>query len=302
MSLTAIVLLLISACTHAGWNFLGKRQNPTAAFFLLANTVGVLCVLPILPFYLDRIPLIPVSVWRFLVLTGFFLAAYLTALAGAYRSGDMSIAYPLARSSPVIVVTIVTIFLGKGHEVGVWCIVGIILVVSGCFMLPMKAFRDFHLQNYLNLCCLLAVLAAIGTAGYTIVDDEALRRLRGLPGAPFSPVDATLMYVVLEGISTSLWMGAFVVFSARERRSFVDILRTSKGQASLTGIGIYLTYTLVLMSMAYVRNVSYVAAFRQLSIPLGAVFGIVLLKEPRYLPKVVGVAVIFVGLVLVGVG
>ena len=302
MSLTAIILLLISACTHAGWNFLGKRQHPTAAFFLIANTIGVVCVLPILPHYWDRIPLIPVSVWTFLMLTGFFLGGYMTALAGAYRTGDMSIAYPLARSSPVIVVMIITLLLGKGQEVGLWCIAGIVLVVSGCFMLPMKEFRDFHLQNYLNLCCLLALLAAIGTAGYTIVDDEALRRLRELPGTPFDTVDATLIYMVLEGISASLWMGVFVVFSARERGSFVDTLRTSKGQAALTGIGIYLTYGLVLGSMAYVRNVSYVAAFRQLSIPIGAALGMVLLNEPRYLPKVVGVAVIFVGLVLVGIG
>jgi len=55
------------------------------------------------------------------------------------------------------------------------------------------------------------------------------------------------------------------------------------------------------VSMNYVSNVSYVAAFRQLSIPLGAIFGMAFLKEPRHLPKIVGIAVIFVGLVLVGV-
>jgi len=54
--------------------------------------------------------------------------------------------------------------------------------------------------------------------------------------------------------------------------------------------------------MNYVRNVSYVAAFRQLSIPIGAVLGMALLKEQRYLPKVLGVVTIFVGLVLAGMG
>jgi uncharacterized membrane protein len=52
--------------------------------------------------------------------------------------------------------------------------------------------------------------------------------------------------------------------------------------------------------MNFVSNVSYVAAFRQLSIPRGAIFGMVLLREPRYLPKTVGIAAIFFGLVLVG--
>lgn len=302
MSVTAVILLIIAACTHAGWNFLGKKQHPTAAFFLLANTIGVVCVLPVLPCYWSKVPLIPMSVWGFLGLAGFFQAVYMNALAGAYRTGDMSLAYPLARSSPVIVVMIVTLVLGRGNEVGTWCVVGIILVVSGCFMLPMRTFRDFHLSNYLNLCCLLAVLAAIGTAGYTIVDDEALRRLRGLLGSPFAPVDATLVYIVLEGISASLWMSLFVFFRGTERRRLVDSLRFSKGQAALTGITIYVTYGLVLASMAYVRNVSYVAAFRQLSIPLGAVLGMVFLKEPQCRPRVVGVAVILVGLVLVRTG
>jgi drug/metabolite transporter (DMT)-like permease len=302
MSVTAVILLIIAACTHAGWNFLGKRQHPTAAFFLLANTIGVVCVLPVLTYYWSKVPLIPMPVWGFLGLTGFFLALYMTALAGAYRTGDMSVAYPLARSSPVIVVMIVTLVLGRGNEVGTWCVVGIILVVSGCFMLPMRTFRDFHLSTYLNLCCLLAVLAAIGTAGYTIVDDEALRRLRELSGSPFAPVDATLVYIALEGISTSLWMSLFVFFSGTERRRLVDSLRLSKGQAALTGITIYVTYGLVLASMAYVKNVSYVAAFRQLSIPLGAVLGMVFLKEPHCRPRVVGVAVILVGLALVRTG
>jgi drug/metabolite transporter (DMT)-like permease len=302
MSVTAVVLLLIAAFTHAGWNFISKKQHPTLAFYLVANTIGVFCVLPVLPWFWNKIPLIPPCVWIFVVLSGFFLAVYMAALAGAYRTGDMSIAYPLARSLPVIFITIITILLGKGHEVGWWLTAGIILVLTGCLMLPMKMFRDFRLRYYLNLCCLLAVLAAIGIAAYTIMDDTALRYLRELPGKPFHPVDGTLVYMVLEGISTSFWKGIFILFSLREKKNLVEILCHFKGPAALTGIGIYLTYGLVLLSMNYVTNVSYVAAFRQLSIPLGVVMGIFLLKEAHYMPKVFGVAIIFAGLILVGTG
>jgi uncharacterized membrane protein len=45
-----------------------------------------------------------------------------------------------------------------------------------------------------------------------------------------------------------------------------------------------------------------VAAFRQLSIPIGAVLGLTLQQEPRYLPKIIGIGVVSVGLVLVGIG
>jgi uncharacterized membrane protein len=72
--------------------------------------------------------------------------------------------------------------------------------------------------------------------------------------------------------------------------------------AAAAGVTIYFTYSLVLVAFAFARNVSYVVAFRQLSIPLGAALGIVLLHEPAYRPKLVGSAVIFVGLVLVGLG
>lgn len=136
-------------------------------------------------------------------------------------------------------------------------------------------------------------------AGYTIVDDEALRQLRQLAGTPFNPIEGTLVYMVLEGISCSLWQCVFVFFNSSERKNLTSILNALKGPAAITGIGIYLTYGFVLASMNYVTNINYVAAFRQLSIPLGAILGMSLLKEPRHRPRMVGVAIIFIGLVMV---
>jgi drug/metabolite transporter (DMT)-like permease len=298
MTATAAILLIISAFTHAGWNFISKREHPTQAFYLVANTIGVFCVLPILLYYAGFIPLVPSSVWIIVGLSGFFLAAYLEALAGAYRAGDISIAYPLARSLPVIFVFLLSLLLSKGQPPGGWFFVGTILIVCGCIILPIKAFGDFHLSNYMNLCCLLALLAAVGVAGYTVADDMALRYLRELPGEPMSPVQGTLVYMVLEGTSCSLWQGLFVVVNRSERKCVPEVIASYKAPAVLTGIGIYLTYGIVLVAMNYVSSVSYVAAFRQLSIPLGAIFGMALLKESRYPPKIVGIATIFSGLVL----
>ena len=300
MTLTAAILLIISAVTHAGWNYISKKEHPTAAFYFVANTIGVICVLPILLFYRSHILLIPGAVWIFIALSGFFLAAYMAVLAGAYRVGDISVAYPLARSLPVIFVFLITLFFSKTEPLGVWTVIGIILVVIGCMVLPLKSLREFQISNYKNLCCLLAALAAVGIAGYTVTDDVALRSLREIPGRSWNPVDATLVYMVLEGISCSVWQFLIVALDSTERKILPDVLRDFKSAAAITGIGIYLTYGLVLASMNYVTNVSYVAAFRQLSIPLGAMFGMVLLKEPRYTLKLIGVATIFVGLIIVG--
>lgn len=300
MSSVAAILLVLSAFTHAGWNFISKKDHPTLAFYLVANTIGVLCLLPIWMSYSDRITQVPVFVWVCLVCSGFFLAAYMAALAGAYRAGDMSIAYPLARSLPAILVTVVSLILGLGKTVNLWFIIGVICIVAGCIMLPMRTFHDFRLGNYNNFCCLLAVLASACIAGYTLIDHQALGRLRSLKDQSFNPIDATLLYMFLEGISTSVWKAVLVLISPRERERLTVVLGTYKRSAALTGIGIYLTYGLVLASMNFVSNVSYVAALRQLSIPLGALLGMAFLKEPPHRPKIIGVAVIFAGLILAG--
>jgi drug/metabolite transporter (DMT)-like permease len=299
MSVTAAILLTLSAFTHAGWNFISKKTYPTLAFYLVANIIGALILLPILPLYWEKLQLIPGSVWHFINISGFFLAAYMAALAGAYRRGDISIAYPIARSLPIIFVTCATMIFGLGQSVGNWFLMGALFILCGCVMLPVPDWHNVKIGSFLNFCCLLAVIAAICIAGYTIVDDLALRQLRNLPGTPFSAIDATLIYMVLEAISATIWKGIFVWFSAGERQSIKEVLSNHKGSAAITGIGIYLTYGLVLASMNYVTNVSYVAAFRQLSIPIGAILGMIFLREPRYASKILGLILIFSGLLLV---
>ncbi|HJO62369.1 MAG TPA: hypothetical protein QF571_06020 [Desulfobacterales bacterium] len=72
MSVIAAILLLISSFTHAGWNFLCKKARPPIAFFFVVNTTGIICPLAILPLYLNKIELIPVTIWIFVVISGFF--------------------------------------------------------------------------------------------------------------------------------------------------------------------------------------------------------------------------------------
>lgn len=55
MSLTAIVLLVISAVMHAGWNLLSKWQQPSASFFLMTNVVGVVAFFPFLVIYRNKL-------------------------------------------------------------------------------------------------------------------------------------------------------------------------------------------------------------------------------------------------------
>ena len=302
MSSTAIILLLLSAFTHAGWNFISKREHPTLSFYLVANVFGTLCVLPILYYFRSHIGMIPSTVWIYVTISGFCLAVYMALLAGAYRYGDLSIAYPIARSLPVVIVTAGAMIIGKDTLPRWPYFIGMIFVVGGCILLPLLSIRDFSFKKFINVSCMLAVLSAIFISGYTIVDHEALRFLRKRTDGFFNPVNATLIYMVLEAITSSIWKGVLVFISPKERENCKVVIRDFKGAAALTGIGIYVTYGLVLASMNYVSNIGYVAVFRQLSIPLGAMFGIILLKESRYPPKILGIIIIFIGLVFVGLG
>lgn len=302
VTITAIVLILISTATHVGWNLLGKRNHPTAAFLFVANTLGCLCLAPALIPFGHALAVFPAQVWWSLGLTGFFQALYYAALAGAYRAGDMSVAYPLARSTPVVLVAIASLLLGRRAGLSTTSLVGMGLVVAGGLLLPLRRFGDVRLADYRQRATMLALVAAVGTTGYSLVDDHALRMLRSVSGLPVSPVAATLLYSLFEGLSSSAWLGLWLVIQRRGRAEVRDVARSYLGRAWLAGLFIYIGYTLVLVAMGFVTNVSYVVAFRQLSIPLGALVGVLVLKEPRHRPKFVGVLVMFAGLVLVGMG
>ena len=301
MAASAIILVAASAFMHAGWNLVSKRRTPPAAFFLVANVVGGLCLAPVYVRYWRVLPLIPPRVWLLLALTGNSLAVYYAALAGTYRAGDMSVAYPIARALPVLFVPAVEHVLGLGGPLAPAALVGMVLVVTGCFVLPTRTPAELRPGNYLNATCVLAFVAALGTTGYCIIDHEALAIL-ARPSLGLGRVGSALVYAPLEAASSTCFLGLYVLLNPKERGELRGILRAGKGLAALTGIAIYLTYGLVLVAMNFVTNVSHVVALRQLSIPVGALLGVVVLGEPSYPAKFIGVAAIFAGVVLVAAG
>jgi len=304
MTNVALILVLISTLTHAAWNLIGKREHPSVGFFLAANFVGTLCFVPALILYGGMIATFPREVWFFIALTGFFEAVYYAGLAGAYRHGDMSVAYPLARSSAVIFVTLITTAFGLGKEISAQGLIGIALVVMGCFAVPLKHFSDLRLHHWIRLSCLLALVAALGTTGYTLCDRKMLEILQDPTDTKLRVVQRTLLYAFLWGSSANIWLALFTFSRKRGRAAFREVLNGSLRRAVPAGVCIYLGYSLVLIALnpVFVTNASYIVAFRQLSIPLGAVLGMIILKEPRYIPRFVGVAIMLFGLVLLKMG
>ena len=296
----AFLLVFISALAHVSWNLIGKRSQPSAAFFLMATLASGVFFSPFLWVYRSALAGFPASVWLLLLFTGFAQAFYYTNLAGAYRSGDLSLAYPLVRAVPVVLVAVGSIILGRGHQLNQVAIIGMGLVVAGCLLIPFQNFRLGSLKKVRNTTVFMALLAALGTTAYLLADDTALRLLKSQPGLPASQLAIPIIYIELETILTSFFLTLVVLAHRQERREWQWVKNNTWRQAVLSGLVITLGYLFVLTAMTLARDVSYVTAFRQISIPIGAALGIMLFKEPAYPPKISGIIIVFIGLIFVG--
>src|SRR5436190_1277017 len=104
MDPAALAFIAVAAVLHAGWNILLK----TAGDPLRTATVGMVAVsLVLVPaallgwWLLDR-PALPPAVWAIGVVSGVLEAAYFVTLTAAYRRGDLSVVYPLARGTALV--------------------------------------------------------------------------------------------------------------------------------------------------------------------------------------------------------
>src|SRR5262245_31568764 len=101
----ALLLVLAAAVIHAGWNAFTKRAGDPLAFLWSLGIFGALLYAPGALFLLwDRgvaraaLPLV--------IATILLHAVYFFALGRAYRLGDLSVVYPVARGTGVALVPI----------------------------------------------------------------------------------------------------------------------------------------------------------------------------------------------------
>lgn len=320
MSVLAVVLILISAFMHAGWNVVSKRIYPTMGLYLAVLSFGILVLLPFGIAYMDSVSLVPAVVWRFTILAGFCQAVYFACLAGAYRHGEISVAYPVVRAFPVLFVLIISFILGRGEEISTVAVIGSVMMVVAAVFLPMRYFGELRLRNYINRSNAWAIMAALGTTGYSIFDDAALRILRGpeVLGGSISVTGISFFYLFFESLTIALWFSIFyfIDLCLEHRRAASGDIESGRLPVDnrgglekhpvmipvIMGITVYVTYGLVLVSMAFAVNVSYVVAFRQVSLPIGTVLGIAFLRESGGWVRILSVIVIVFGLVLVAIG
>ncbi|SIQ66091.1 hypothetical protein SAMN05920897_11297 [Alkalispirochaeta americana] len=302
MSVTAIFLVLVSALVHAGWNLLGKRDSANGAYFCMASATGALLLLPLVCFWWPAVVQIPSVVWWYLLPTGIFQGLYFGGLAGAYRRGDLSVAYPVARAFPVLMVPLFSLLLGNGAPPGRIALGGMVVVTLGLLVLPQDRLDRFSPEHLWGRWILYAFLAGLGTTGYSLIDDRALSAYRGALSGDLVHFQAPLVYAAFQSAVTAGVLAVLGTIRQGPRRFARSLGALWGGSAFLAGAAIVIAYGLVLVAYGFARNVSYVVAFRQVSLPLGTLMGVVLLHERLTPPRLVGTVLIIAGLVLVSLG
>ncbi|MEX2443957.1 MAG: hypothetical protein WD492_10150 [Alkalispirochaeta sp.] len=315
MTLAAILLVLLSSFVHAGWNLLSKRSSANGAFYSIAAIAGFLAMVPLVVLWRDTFLGMPPVVWLYLVPTGLFQGIYFVGLAGAYRTGDMSVAYPVARAVPVLLVPVVAILAGTGEIPSPSAIAGMVVVAAGLLTVGLKTRGEASnpagsrtprgTVHTTSQWILYAVLAGLGTTGYSVVDDAALAAFRtamsgSTPRAGALAVEMPLIYSGFQALATVVFLSLFGSMQQGPRKFVASLREIPVRSAAATGVAIIIAYGLVLLAYGLVDNVGYVVAFRQVSLPIGTALAVLLLKEQVTTARITGTALILAGLVLVG--
>ena len=295
MTLSAFWLILLSIFLHVGWNLISKKSQPTAAFYLLTSVTSFLLYFPCVFFAGIDWGALGGKFWCFVLLSIASEILYFIGLFKTYRSADISLAYPMVRALPVLLVAGVTTLFGIGKPLNGTAVAGIFIVFAGCLLMPLQKFSQFSWRNYMTPVLGYMILAACGTTGYTIFDGLLIPQILAHTKGPHLAATGAFISLLELGITTGLSLYVFTLKS--ERESLKQLLFRS-WTPHICGICSSSAYILVVLAMPLVSNVSYVQAFRQMSLPLGVAAGIFILKEKCPPVRLAGVGAIVAGLVI----
>jgi drug/metabolite transporter (DMT)-like permease len=269
----ATVLALGSAGLHATWNLILKSapraERDLASWGLFA--FGGLLVLPVLVAVGG--PGRAALPW--LALSAVVHVAYIHGLVGAYRHGDFSLAYPLARGGGALVAAVGgSVLLGDQLTAPAW--VAIAVVAGGLVSLVGRGVSGATVRD--------ALITAAAIGSYTVIDAKGAR-----------VASSGLGYGL--ATTTAAAIGISVLYLVQGRgRAFVQAFPTSWKPWAAAGACTATAYALVLVAVRH-APVGYVAMLRESSVVLGAAIGWLWLKEPLGGRRLASSAVILAGLI-----
>ncbi len=283
----ALILVLLSALSHATWNLLAKRAINKEVFLWCVLVSSSVLLLPLFAFLIWKYQILYPG-WWFIFGTVVLHVLYFAFLGRSYVRTDLSLAYPIARGMGPAMVPIIGALLLK-EVITPPAIIGIICVIIGIFTVywwghfieilhdPFKIFRESGARY--------ALLTGLVIAAYSVWDKVGVSYVY-----PF-----LYMYFLVLGSALFLtpyiwWFHGISTIRIEIRKKIRSII--------LSGILMFLAYGLILFAFQFSR-VSYIAPAREVGIVIGVVYGTLLLREPFGRGRAIGSCLIIAGLVLI---
>lgn len=282
-------LVLASALLHAWWSVAIKGSGAAVSFNVAQGLAPGVALVLLLPWV--ETSEIPAPVWRLLAGTGIAHGLYFYWLSRALDSGDLTLVYPIARSTPAFMPLVAVPLMGE--SISPAGALGIATVVAGMWLV--YAGRDLRWSALTTPAARFAALTLAATVAYSSIDKRAMAELAAGPWT--SPVPRPLLYCLL------LDVAGFVTFTplATRRLGAAPLarqVRAQLGPASLAALVGTVGYGLTLKALE-TAPVSYVVAVRQTSVLFALVLGVLWLGERPGRARAIGAAATVVGVALI---
>jgi drug/metabolite transporter (DMT)-like permease len=279
LPLSATAMVLAAAVAHAVWNAIAHHIDDKFAAFTLLGLGGAIPSIVLIVVA----PIPDPDSWPYLAASVATHVAYTVLLMRSYQLGDFNQAYPLARgTSPLVVTVLAAVFVGEVPSPLV--LTGVVVVSVGLGSLVFAGGLPGRDD-------LPAVTAAVGT---------------GLAIATYSTIDGVGVRASDTAAGYTGWLllaesGVFFAYAvARRGSTLATQVRRHLWLGSLGGALSVLAYGLVLWAQTR-GALAPIAALRESSIIVGALIGALVFRERFGRARVVATTIVFAGIVLITV-
>ena len=275
MSAGILLLVLAAAFIHAAWNAVVKGAGDrriTFGLVMIGHTFPAFLVLPFLPVIFPGTEALP-----YLALSIIVHWAYYYLLVSAYRFGDLSLVYPIARgTAPLLVAFGSLVFIGENLSLSGW--IGLMLISCGILGLSTTGLR----QDKPMMGVGLALATALTISTYSVVDGIGVRL-----------ADEALAYIawlfILEGAAV-----AVIILPCLDRARQLTRKQVMIGLGGGVLAGMAYGMVLVAKTMAPIGMVS---ALRETSVVFAALIGMLIFGEGPVKPRLIAAVLVSTGII-----
>jgi drug/metabolite transporter (DMT)-like permease len=280
MPFLAIILLLVSAALHALWNLLLKQSKEK--YIAMSWQVIISSFLSLGVIFFTGLP--PRSLWLLVLISTILEAIYFGILTYAYTDHDFSLIYPMARgAAPAMVVVWTALFLREIPSPG--GLLGILLVVSGLAITGSTSLMNNLTSKPQIRGIAIALSIALVISVYTLVDGYAVKNGPALNYG-------LALFLAMPVLTTPL------IIRHYGWEQMVETIKLQPTRLILVGFLGVMAYMLALFAYS-IAPVNYSEAIREVSVVMGAFAGWYFLGEKMGKIRILGAAVIFIGIVMI---